>query len=78
MRTGAWVRALACRDAWRRALLVGVPVGLLQAAIHQGNAWARGAVDAPVVLKTLMSPLLSFALVWAGAALARGKKEARR
>jgi len=75
----AWVRALGRRDAWGRALRIGLPVGMLQAASHQGEAWARLAVDGPVVLKSLMSPLLSFALVWAGAAgvIVAGEKEAR-
>ena len=63
-----WVRALRDPSAWVRALRVGAPVGLLQAAIHQGDAWLRLAVDATVLLKTLVSPVLGFALVWAGAA----------
>ncbi|HEX7898104.1 MAG TPA: hypothetical protein VF950_10115 [Planctomycetota bacterium] len=63
-----WVRALGDPATWGRALRVGAPVGLLQAAIHQGDAWLRLAVDAKVVLKTVVSPLVGFALVWAGAA----------
>ena len=61
-----WVRAL--RETWGRALRVGAPVGLLQAAIHQGDAWLRLAIDAKVVIKTVVSPMVGFALVWAGAA----------
>jgi hypothetical protein len=67
-RRALWVRALADPAAWSRALLVGAPVGLLQAAIHQGDAWMRLAVDAKIILKSAVSPLLSFALVRAGAA----------
>lgn len=63
-----WIRAMADPATWGRALRVGVPVGLLQAAIHQGDAWLRLAVDARIVLKTAVSPLVGFALVWAGAA----------
>jgi hypothetical protein len=63
-----WIRALNDPATWGRALRVGAPVGLLQAAIHQGDAWMRLAVDARVVLKTVVSPLVGFALVWAGAA----------
>ena len=63
-----WVRALADPATWGRALRVGAPVGLLQAAIHQGDAWLRFAIDAKVVLKTVVSPMVGFALVWAGAA----------
>ena len=61
-----WARAL--RETWGRALRVGAPVGLLQAAIHQGDAWLRLAIDAKVVIKTVVSPMVGFALVWAGAA----------
>ncbi len=67
-RREAWLRALSDPATWGRALRVGAPVGLLQAAIHQGDAWVRGALDGKVVLRTLVSPLLGFALVWAGAA----------
>ena len=63
-----WVRALTDPATWGRALRVGAPVGLLQAAIHQGDAWLRLAVDAKIVLKTVVSPMVGFALVWAGAA----------
>ena len=63
-----WARALADPATWGRALRVGAPVGLLQAAIHQGDAWLRLAVDAKVVIKTVGSPMVGFALVWAGAA----------
>ena len=63
-----WVRALKDPATWGRALRVGAPVGLLQAAIHQGDAWLRLAIDAKVVIKTVVSPMVGFALVWAGAA----------
>ena len=63
-----WVRALMDPATWGRALRVGAPVGLLQAAIHQGDAWLRLAIDAKVVIKTVVSPMVGFALVWAGAA----------
>lgn len=59
----------------RRALLFGTPVGIVQAAIHQGSAWIHGPVDGSVVLKSLMSPLLSFTLVWVGGALAARNRE---
>ena len=63
-----WIRSLRDPATWGRAFRVGAPVGLLQAAIHQGDAWVRLAVDAAVVVKTIVSPLVGFALVWAGAA----------
>ena len=73
-RREAWLRALSDPASWGRALRVGAPVGLLQAAIHQGDAWWRGAVDGKVLVKTLVSPLVGFALVWAGAAGALAAK----
>ena len=57
-----WGRALRDPATWGRALRVGAPVGLLQAAIHQGDAWLRLAVDASVVTKTVVSPLVGFTL----------------
>ena len=63
-----WSHALRDPSTWGRALRVGAPVGVLQAAIHQGDAWLRLAVDAAVLTKSVMSPLVSFALVWVGAA----------
>lgn len=73
-RREAWIRALRDPATWGRALRVGAPVGLLQAAIHQGDAWLRWAVDGKILLKTAVSPLLGFALVWAGAAGALAAK----
>ena len=51
------------RSVWLRAVRMGLTVGLLQAAINQGDVWARGAVTSSVVLKTIVSPLIGFTLV---------------
>jgi hypothetical protein len=42
---------------------MGLTVGVLQAMIHQGDAWWRGEVRAAVVTKTILSPLVTFTLV---------------
>jgi hypothetical protein len=56
----------AARDprTWRQALLIGLPVGLLQAALNQGDHWWRHEIDALVVAKTILSPLLSCSIVF--------------
>lgn len=62
--------------AWRRALAVGLPVGLVQAALNQGDHWVRHAVDWTVVAKTVLTPLVSILVAWISAAAgpARGKE----
>jgi len=47
----------------KRALKVGLSVGLLQAAISQGDLWWKGEVTAGVVAKTILSPLVTFTVV---------------
>ncbi len=62
-----------CRDplVWRRTLLLGLPVGLLQATLNQGDFWLRHQVDAVVVAKSILSPLLSCSIAFASAAATR-------
>ncbi|HYP15594.1 MAG TPA: hypothetical protein VEQ65_00165 [Opitutus sp.] len=59
----------ACRDAqvWRRTLALGLPVGLLQATLNQGDHWWHHQVDGLVVAKTILSPLLSCSIAFASA-----------
>lgn len=61
-------RAFRQRAVWRRAAKLGLFAGLIQVAINQGDHWLRHEVDAVVVLKTLLSPLLSFSIAFASAA----------
>ncbi len=56
---------------WSRTLSIGLPVGLLQAVINQGDLWLAGAVTGAVVLKTFLSPMVSCAIAFASAATAR-------
>jgi hypothetical protein len=67
-RRSLWLRALGDGSVWRRALRIGLTVGLLQAAVNQGDFWARGEVTPSVVLKTIVSPLIGFTLVLVAAA----------
>jgi hypothetical protein len=59
------------RQVWRRTLLLGLPVGLAQAALNQGDHWWHHAVDATVVTKTILSPLLSCTIAFLSAAATR-------
>ena len=80
------LRALSEPAVWRRAFLVGGPVGALQVAVNQGDLWlgyAAGhqALAASVVVKTLLSPFISVGVAWVAAAAAwaeRGRGEDRR
>jgi hypothetical protein len=67
-RKSLWMQALGYGSVWRRALRIGLSVGLLQAAVNQGDLWARGAITPSVVLKTIVSPLIGFTLVLFAAA----------
>jgi hypothetical protein len=58
-----WREALRQPGVWRRACTLGLSVGLLQAALNQGDLWLRNAVDATVLLKSILSPLIGFVLV---------------
>ena len=77
MRAGRRQRILsACRDrkTWRQALLLGLPVGLLQVVLNQGDHWWRHQIDAAVVAKTVLSPLLSCSIALASAIATHGAK----
>lgn len=56
------------RAVWRRAALLGLIVGIMQVGLNQGDHWLRHEVDALVIAKTILSPLLSFAIAFASAA----------
>ena len=56
---------------WSRTLRIGLPVGLLQVAINQGDAWLAGAVTSGVVAKSLLSPAVSCAIAFFAAASTR-------
>lgn len=62
----------ALRDTrvWRRAAKLGLTIGLLQVAINQGDHWLRLHITAPLILKSLLSPLLTFSVALGTSALA--------
>ena len=63
-----WLNALSNSRVWLRAAKWGVPVGLLQAVIDQGDSWMSHTVNAAVVTKTIVSPLVTFSVALASAA----------
>lgn len=60
-------RAPTRTSPWRRALAIAVPVGLLQAAINQGDHWVHGTVTTLVLAKTIASPLVTISVALASA-----------
>jgi hypothetical protein len=63
-----WIEALQSRSVWLRAAKWGVPVGLLQAVINQGDYWMAHTVTFGIVIKTLVSPLVTFSVALMSAA----------
>jgi hypothetical protein len=60
----------ACRQpaVWVRAAKLGLVVGLIQVSLNQGDHWIRHEIDATLIAKTILSPLLSFGIAFASAA----------
>jgi hypothetical protein len=60
----------ACRQpaVWSRAAKLGLVVGFIQVSLNQGDHWLRHEVDAVLVVKSILSPLLSFGIAFASAA----------
>jgi hypothetical protein len=63
-----WKQAFRQRAVWLRACKLGFTTGCVQAAVNQGDVWLHHSVDALVVAKTVISPLIGFALVLVAAA----------
>lgn len=63
-----WAQALSQRSVWQRACKLGLTAGLLQATVNQGDRWLHHTVDSTVILKSIVSPLIGFALVLFSAA----------
>lgn len=68
MRQSLWMQAFRQASVWRRAAVVGLPIGVLQAVINQGDVWLRHEQTVGTVVKTLVSPLVTFAVALISAA----------
>jgi hypothetical protein len=64
-----WRQSLRQPCVWSRAATWGIAAGLVQAMINQGDRWAAHSVDGAVMLKTILSPLISFVLVLVSSAV---------
>lgn len=62
------MQAFGQAAVWRRAAAVGLPIGVLQAVINQGDVWLRHEQTAGTVVKTLVSPLVTFSVALISAA----------
>ena len=60
----------ACRHpaVWARAAKLGLVVGVIQVSLNQGDHWLSGHITTGVVIKSILSPLLSFGIAFASAA----------
>lgn len=63
--------ALRDRGVWRRAAKLGLIVGFIQVSLNQGDHWLRHEVNAAVVIKTILSPVVSFGIAFVSAAATR-------
>lgn len=70
-------RALTTRSVWLRAAKLGVPVGLVQVALNQGDHWLNHEVTTGVVIKSLLCPLLSFSIAFVSAAATQADTHVR-
>jgi len=62
-RRALWAQALRQRSVWLRAVKLGLSVGLLQAAVNQGDHWWHGEFTSLVIAKSIVSPMIGFTLV---------------
>ena len=63
-----WLSAFQQRSVWARGAKLGLSVGVLQAIINQGDVWLDHAETAGTVVKTIISPLVTFAVALVSAA----------
>jgi hypothetical protein len=52
---------------WKRAACYGLPAGMIQAVLNQGDYWLAGQVTAVVAVKSMMSPLVGFGVAYLAA-----------
>ena len=72
-----WLAAMRQRVVWMRVLKVGLPVGILQAVINQGDVWYHDQATGLTLAKTIISPLVtsSVALVASAATWVEKQRE---
>ena len=63
-----WWTAFRQRSVWARGAKLGLSVGVLQAIINQGDVWLAHSETAGTIAKTIISPLVTFAVALVSAA----------
>lgn len=63
-----WLAALQQGSVWKRAATLGLSVGMVQALINQGDYWVHNTFNAIIIVKTVVSPLITFSVALASAA----------
>jgi hypothetical protein len=61
-------RALCHPAVWRRGAPIGLAVGVMQVVVNQGDHWIHHQIDATVIAKSILSPLLTLSVALASAA----------
>ena len=59
-----WKQTLATRWIWTRSLRIGAFVGALQVMIHQGDVVLEQGVSWTLVMKSIASPAIAFAVAF--------------
>jgi hypothetical protein len=67
-------RALSDGRVWRRTFALGLPVGFAQAMLNQGDHWLNHHVDAVVITKSILSPVLACTIALISALTATAAK----
>lgn len=68
---GPFRHALRERAVWRRSVRLGIGVGLVQVALHQGDHWVRGEITRTIILKSITSILFAIFVVLLASASTR-------
>jgi hypothetical protein len=63
----SWRQSLLAPRVWKSGAWFGLPAGLIQAALNQGDCWLAGHVTTMVVAKTIASPLVGFGVAYVSA-----------
>jgi hypothetical protein len=63
-----WWIAFQQRSVWSRGAKLGLSVGVLQAIINQGDVWMAQSETTGTVIKTVVSPLVTFSVALVSAA----------
>ncbi len=63
-----WWAAFRERSVWARGAKLGLSVGVLQAIINQGDVWLAHGETAGTIAKTIISPVVTFAVALVSAA----------